>query len=54
MPVYVEPRDLTAELAEFNSVLIVCGPVCPPMCLSMQQEPPFIDFVRSGLKDAGL
>lgn len=50
MPVYVEPRDLTAELGECKSVLIVCCPVCPPMCLAMQQESPFIDFFKSGLK----
>jgi len=50
MPVYLEPRDITADLENFNSVLIVSCPVCPPMCLSMQKNSPFKELFRTGLK----
>jgi len=50
MPAYLEPRDVNTELANFRSVLIVSCPVCPPMCLAMQQDSPFIEFFKRGLK----
>lgn len=50
MPVNLEPRDVSADLADFSSVLIVSCPVCPPMCLAMQQNSPFIEFFKTGLK----
>ncbi len=50
MPVQVEPRDVSSELEGVSSVLIVSCPVCPPMCLSMQKESPFIDFFKRGIK----
>jgi hypothetical protein len=50
MPVHLEPRDVSADLENFNSVLIVSCPVCPPMCLAMQQNSPFIEFFKRGLK----
>ncbi len=50
MPVHLEPRDVSADLENFNSVLIVSCPVCPPMCLAMQQDSPFIEFFKRGLK----
>jgi hypothetical protein len=50
MPAYLEPRDVSSELANFNSVLIVSCPVCPPMCLAMQKDSPFIELFKRGLK----
>ena len=50
MPVHLEPRDVSADLKNYNSVLIVSCPVCPPMSLAMQQNSPFIEFFKRGLK----
>ena len=50
MPVNVTPRDVFADLAGFDSVLIASCPVCPPMCLAMQKEEPFIEFFKHGIK----
>lgn len=50
MPVHLEPRNVSADLGNFDSVLIVSCPVCPPMCLAMQQDSPFIEFFKRGLK----
>ena len=30
MPIYLEPRDVAADLEGFKSVLIVSCPICPP------------------------
>ena len=50
MPVNLTPRDVSSELEGFNSVLIASCPVCPPMCLAMQEEEPFIEFFKHGIK----
>ena len=50
MPVYLESQDVSADLKRFNSVLIVCCPVCPPMSLAMQQKSPFIEIFKRGFK----
>lgn len=50
MPIYLEPRDVTADLKDFGSVLIVSCPVCPAMSMAMQKNEPFIDFFKHGLK----
>ena len=50
MPIYLEPRDITAKLEEFSSVLVVSCPICPPMCVSVQQQKPFLEFFKHGLK----
>lgn len=50
MPVNLTPKDVSADLAGFKSVLIASCPVCPPMCLAMQKEAPFIEFFRHGIK----
>ena len=52
MPVNLTPRDVSSELAGFNSVLIASCPVCPPMCLAMQEQEPFIEFFKHGTKTA--
>jgi hypothetical protein len=50
MPVHLKPRDVSAELENFSSVLIVSCPVCPPMCLAMEKKSPYIEFFHRGLK----
>ena len=50
MPVKLTPRDALADLDGFDSVLIASCPVCPPMCLAMQKQEPFIEFFRHGIK----
>lgn len=50
MPLYLEPRDVIADLEGFKSVLIVPCPICPPMSLAMQKKKPFIEFFKHGLK----
>ena len=50
MPVHLKPQDVSADLQHFNSVLIVSCPVCPPMCLAMQHNSPFIEFFKRGIK----
>ena len=50
MPVNLTPRDVSADLAGFDSVLIASCPVCPPMCLAMQKKEPFIEFFKHGTK----
>jgi hypothetical protein len=50
MPIHLEPRDVSADLESFNSVLIVSCPVCAPMSVAMQQNSPFIEFFKRGLK----
>ncbi len=50
MPVNLTPKDVTDQLADFNSVLIAACPVCPPMCIAMQKQEPFIDLFRHGIK----
>lgn len=52
MPVNLTPRDVSSDLAGFNSVLIASCPVCPPMCLAMQKREPFIEFFKHGVKTA--
>lgn len=52
MPVKLTPRDVSADLADFDSVLIASCPVCPPMCIAMQEQAPFIEFFKNGFKTA--
>jgi len=52
MPVNLIPKDVSSDLAGFNSVLIASCPVCPPMCIAMQEQEPFIEFFKHGTKTA--
>lgn len=52
MPVHLEPLDVSADLEDFSSVLIVSCPICPPMSVAMQTDSPFIEFFKRGLKTA--
>lgn len=50
MPIFLEPRDAINYLKDFESVLIVSCPICPPMCVSIQQKKPFLEPFKHGLK----
>lgn len=50
MPIYLEPRDVIEDLKGFRSVLIISCPICPPMCVSIQQKRPFLEPLKHGLK----
>ncbi|MDJ0639804.1 MAG: hypothetical protein QNJ20_13285 [Paracoccaceae bacterium] len=50
MPIFLEPIDVIDELKDFQSVLIVSCPVCPPMCVSIQQKKPFLQPLKHGVK----
>ena len=50
MAIYLEPKEVIADLKKFNSVLIVSCPICPQMSLAMQKKKPFIEFFKHGLK----
>lgn len=50
MPLHLTPLDVSCELADYNSVLIVSCPVCPPVSLATDNGTPLIDFFKSGIK----
>jgi len=54
MPINLEPQDVSADLADVNSALIVYCPVCPQVSLAMQTDSPWIDLLKSGLKTGAL
>ena len=49
MPLHMEPIDVSDELADIDSVLVVSCPVCPPISLAMQKNSPFLEILKSGL-----
>ena len=50
MPIHLEPIDVSAELQDVGSVLIVACPICPPMSLAMQEQSPVIELFKRGIK----
>jgi hypothetical protein len=50
MPLHLEPVDVSVDLENVRSVLIVSCPVCPPVSLAIQKGTPFIDIFKSGIK----
>ena len=50
MPLHLEPIDLSEELKDYKSVLIVSCPVCPPASLASDNDSLFIEFFRHGIK----
>lgn len=52
MPIRLEPRDVTADLESFKSVLIVSCPICPVVSLAMINKRPLIEFFKTGFKTA--
>jgi len=50
MPLHLESLDVSSELEEYKSVLIVSCPVCPPVSLATDRSAPFIEFFKHGIK----
>ena len=51
------PRDtdgVAADLDRFAWALIVSRPICPPMCVSIQQKRPFLEPFKRGVKTGAL
>ncbi len=54
MPINLEPIDVSGDLEDVNSVLIVLCPVCPQFSLAMRKESPWIEFFKNGVKTGAL
>lgn len=54
MPIRLEPRDITGDLANFDSVLIVSCPVCPAASLAIIKKKPLFEFFKHGFKTQAL
>lgn len=50
MPLHLEPLDVSSDLKNYKSVLIVSCPVCPPVSLATDKRSPLIQFFKSGIK----
>jgi hypothetical protein len=50
MPLHLEPLDVSVDLQNYKSVLIVTCPICPPVSLATDKDSPFIEFFKSGIK----
>ena len=54
MPIHFEDRDVSSELAELRSALIIPCIMCPAATVAIRQNRPFMRFFRSPLKSAPL
>ena len=50
MPIYLKEVDLLAEVAKFQSALIVVCRFCPAASLAVRNNKPYIEFFRRLLK----
>ena len=50
MPLHLQTLDLTQELRGYRSILFVSCPVCPPVSLATDNDSPFIEFFKHGIK----
>lgn len=50
MPLHLEPIDVSGELGDCKSVLVVSCPVCPPVSLVTDKDTPLIEFFKHGIK----
>ena len=50
MPLHLKPLDVSGDVENVGSALIVSCPVCPPASLAIQRNSPFIEFFKRGLK----
>ena len=54
MPINLQPIDVWSDLENACSVLIVLCPVCPQFSLAMQEDSPWIELFKYGLKTGAL
>ena len=54
MPINLEPTDVSGDLEDVNSALIVLCPVCPQFSLAMRKDSPWIEFLKNGVKTGAL
>ncbi len=50
MPIYLKDVDVVAEVAKFQSALIVLCRFCPAASLAVRNDKPYIEFFRRLLK----
>ena len=50
MPLHLEPLDYSDMLRGRESVLIVSCPVCPPVSLASDNDAPFMELFKHGIK----
>lgn len=50
MPLHLKPLDIFDRLQSYSSLLIVSCPVCPPASLASDNDSPFIEFLKHGIK----
>jgi hypothetical protein len=50
MPLHLEPLDVSDNLQNTRSVLIVSCPICPTVSLAAEKASPLIEFFKSGIK----
>lgn len=54
MPINLQPIDISGDLENISSVLIVLCPVCPCFSLAMQKDSPWIEIFKHGFKTGAL
>lgn len=54
MPINLVPIDVSSDLENVSSVLVVLCPVCPQFSLAMQKDSPWIEFFKYGLNTGAL
>ena len=54
MPINLVPIDISGDVKNVESVLVVSCPVCPQFSLAMQKNSPWIEFFKYGLKTGAL
>jgi len=52
MPLHLGPLDLSDKMEDYKSALIIPCPVWPPVSLVTDQDSPFIEFFKHGIKIA--
>lgn len=50
MPLHLEPLDIFDKLQDYESVLLVSCPICPPVSLATDKNQPFMEFFKHGIK----
>lgn len=54
MPINLQPLDVSHDLENVSSALIVLCPVCPQFSMAMLKNSPWIEFFKHGSKTSAL